>query len=310
MRKDQIKRITAGGLLVMAAAVMPVTNAYAYTGDDTEAVVPEKKEEAKPFSIAGNGEVLDDVTDDDTKQFITITTKNNQTFFVVIDRASSSDNVYMLSMIDEDDLSGFLENGGETGLALPNLTADSTEQAKHAQTPDISTTDEPIEPIGMNPVAYIVMIAVVLAVTLAAGYYIKIYKPRKEAAEDQDEGLEEDYDYDDDDEPEEEEDVSDDDIDEAEEEDTENEDETMDDDYGDSGDQDDEEEDQEADTEDSGEIAEDDVYEIDEDEPELESEISDETLDHDKESENNSDNRQFDQKRPGRTRKRSRHRSR
>ena len=85
------------------------TNAYAYSSDEAVEVI----EEEAPFSIEGNGEVLDDVTSDGTKQFITVTTKNNETFFLVIDRSSNANNVYMLSMIDESDLSAFLEEGEE-----------------------------------------------------------------------------------------------------------------------------------------------------------------------------------------------------
>lgn len=61
------------------------------------------------FSIPGNGEVLDDKTDDGTKEFLTIQTKNGNTFFLVLDRSSNTENVYMLSMIDENDLAEFMD---------------------------------------------------------------------------------------------------------------------------------------------------------------------------------------------------------
>src|SRR5699024_4663269 len=62
-----------------------------------------------PFSIPGNGEVLDDKTGDGTKEFLTIQTKNGNTFFLVLDRSSNTENVYMLSMVDENDLAEFLD---------------------------------------------------------------------------------------------------------------------------------------------------------------------------------------------------------
>ena len=65
--------------------------------------------ESTPFSVAGNGELLDDITDDETKQFLTVQTKNGNTFFMVIDRSRNSENVYMLSLIDECDLAEFIE---------------------------------------------------------------------------------------------------------------------------------------------------------------------------------------------------------
>ena len=62
-----------------------------------------------PFSIPGNGEVLDDKTGDGTKEFLMIQTKNGNTFFLVLDRSSNTENVYMLSMVDENDLAEFLD---------------------------------------------------------------------------------------------------------------------------------------------------------------------------------------------------------
>ena len=45
---------------------------------------------------------------DSTKEFLTVQTKNGNTFFLVLDRSSNKENVYMLSMIDEDDLAEFV----------------------------------------------------------------------------------------------------------------------------------------------------------------------------------------------------------
>ena len=63
----------------------------------------EKKDDA--FSVDGNGEVLDNIMDEKSgKEFYTIVTANNNTYYLIIDHASSTKNVYMLSMIDENDL--------------------------------------------------------------------------------------------------------------------------------------------------------------------------------------------------------------
>lgn len=58
-----------------------------------EGVLPEnntteKKEDA--FTEPGNGEVQDDIQNGSSKEFLTITTKNNNTFYLVIDRSSTS----------------------------------------------------------------------------------------------------------------------------------------------------------------------------------------------------------------------------
>ena len=90
--KKKIRNLAA--MLMMTAAVLfsGTMTAYAYADEAAEAApepviveeVPEKAEDT-PFSVAGNGELLDDITDDETKQFLTVQTKNGNTFFMVID---------------------------------------------------------------------------------------------------------------------------------------------------------------------------------------------------------------------------------
>ena len=136
----------------------------------------------KPFAIEGNGNLVDDAYDDDTKEFITVRTKNNQTFFVVIDRANSANNVYMLSMIDEDDLEQFLnEDSGDIQIEdisdLASLEEDTTESGQAEKKK------------GSGATLYIILI-IAAAGILGGYYYIRIYKPRKEEQEADSEGME------------------------------------------------------------------------------------------------------------------------
>ena len=62
-----------------------------------------------PFTADGNGTLQDEANSSQNKLFYTVTTKNNNTFFLIIDKDRTSDNVYMLSMIDEADLQDFIE---------------------------------------------------------------------------------------------------------------------------------------------------------------------------------------------------------
>ena len=70
--------------------------------------------EETPFSTPGNGQLVDDKGNDSSKQFLTVQTKNGNTFYMVIDRAGSSENVYMMSLVDENDLAEFLDETKET----------------------------------------------------------------------------------------------------------------------------------------------------------------------------------------------------
>ena len=59
--------------------------------------------EETPFSTPGNGQLVDDKENDSSKQFLTVQTKNGNTFYMVIDRSGTSENVYMMSLVDENE---------------------------------------------------------------------------------------------------------------------------------------------------------------------------------------------------------------
>ena len=151
------------------------------TEDDTdESDSTEKADDA--FSVDGNGEVLDNVMDEKSgKEFYTITTANNNTYYLIIDHSSSTKNVYMLSMIDENDLKEFLseeepEAPEDTGTPP---AVDFGDEPSGDETPDDS---EPEEPKKDNNILSTVLIILVLGAIAGGGYfYFKIYKPKKEA---------------------------------------------------------------------------------------------------------------------------------
>ena len=95
--------------------------------------------EGTPFSTPGNGQLVDDKENDNTKQFLTVQTKNGNTFYMVIDRSGTSENVYMMSLVDENDLAEFLDETKETekkeesAVVLPETTT----------TPEPETTAQP-----------------------------------------------------------------------------------------------------------------------------------------------------------------------
>ena len=131
------------------------------------------------FSIPGNGEVLDDKTGDGTKEFLTIQTKNGNTFFLVLDRSSNTENVYMLSMVDENDLAEFLD---ETKTEeVPQVVIPETEALAESET-ESETGSEPVQPEeedGRNTGA-LLAVGVLAAGAIGAGYYFKVVKPKKE----------------------------------------------------------------------------------------------------------------------------------
>ena len=190
--KRKIRNLAAM-LMVMATVLLSGTmTAYAYVDESAEAepetvIMEETPEETEstPFSVAGNGELLDDITDDETKQFLTVQTKNGNTFFMVIDRSRNSENVYMLSLIDECDLAEFIEE--EKAVPVEEKPEVIVEE------PKTEPVQEELQPqpekggMGMGALLTIILLG---AGGVGGYYYFKILKPKREEEEAESEDLE------------------------------------------------------------------------------------------------------------------------
>ena len=165
------------------------TEKPAYEGVLPENNTTEKKEDA--FTEPGNGEVQDDIQNGSSKEFLTITTKNNNTFYLVIDRSSTSQNVYLLSQVDENDLKEFVDQEKETATVTPTpqVVIDENKTEETDKKEEITKPEkEKMPQANMGAMAAILILALG---GVAAYYYFKIYKPKKEEEEDfEEEGLE------------------------------------------------------------------------------------------------------------------------
>lgn len=161
---------------------------------NTNEVLPEDgTDQGTAFTTPGNGEVKDDITDDSTKEFLTVTTKNNNTFYIVIDRSATSQNVYMLSQIDEKDLAEFLDKDSTATVVTPQTDSSQVVLDENKDTDDVTkdTTKDEKETASKSNMGAMAAILILALGGVAAYYYFKIYKPKKEAEEaDQPEGLE------------------------------------------------------------------------------------------------------------------------
>ena len=131
--------------------------------------------------------MLDDIQDDPTKEFFTVTTANGNTYFLVIDRSRNSENVYMLSMIDELDLQDFIEESEEEEPAQGVVLEEPT------PTPEPVPTEEPevVEEDTANGMPILLIGIMVIAVCgVGAYFYFKIYKPQHEQGESESENME------------------------------------------------------------------------------------------------------------------------
>ena len=177
------------------------------------------------FTPSGNMTLIDDYlqieaeatedTPQQEKQFITLQSKNGNVFYLVIDRNGSEENVYFLNLVDEADLLALMEDA-EDGTTATAPACSCTDKcavgAIHTDCeicrtnmsecagkesgvvldptdPDVSEPTDKEEPKSNNFGTIIIL--VVLGAVIAGGYfYFKIYKPKREAAADDDEAME------------------------------------------------------------------------------------------------------------------------
>lgn len=190
-------------LFMMIMSVMLIFStqltAFAYTDTSEESAVSEEKESETEevleenhtddtFSVAGNGEVLDDISNDSSKEFLTITTKNNNTFYIVIDRSSTTDNVYMLSQIDENDLKEFVDAEEEADNSAATVVLDETEAEENTAEVVVDETEEE-NSVTSNKGGMLAILAVA-AVGVAGYYYFKFRKDNQDDDDTPDEGME------------------------------------------------------------------------------------------------------------------------
>ena len=186
-------------------------------------------ENGKPpfaFTPDGNLTLIDDflqieapATEDSVrieKQFITVQSKNGNTFYIVIDRNGETENVYFLNLVDEADLMALMEDeNGETAAPACSCTdkcvvgaintsceicrSNMSECAGKETVIEAQPTEPAKEPAAEKKSANFLLILVLLIAGAAGGavYWFKFRKPKTKASGNSDL---DDYDFGEDDE--------------------------------------------------------------------------------------------------------------
>ena len=196
-------RVVAAALCAAFLLCGITTTAYAGGGEEWEdgtggpewegldpvepPATPELEPEPNPFTPDGQGTMVDNATDGDGKEFFTITTPNENIFYLVIDRQRSGENVYFLNAVTEADL-----------MALAEITEEPpAPQPEPEPEPAPAPEPEP-EPEKKSNSGMLLLVLGLALIGGGAGWYFKVYRPKQEKAagpvEDYDEELE---DYDD-----------------------------------------------------------------------------------------------------------------
>ena len=184
MKKSRILASMLCAVLMVGVLTVP---AYAGGGDEGEGseYVPwvglepvdplpvEQPPEPQPFTPDGTGTVVDNATDEDGKEFFTITTADEAVFYLVIDRQRSTENVYFLNAVTVSDLMALAEQDQEPE-APPPVTEPDPE-------PELDPVPEP-EPQKSGGAGMLLAALAVLALGGGAGWYFKIYRPKQQRA--------------------------------------------------------------------------------------------------------------------------------
>lgn len=166
---------------------------------------PVQERDPAPLTPDGQATVIDNATDEDGKEFYTIVTPAENTFYLIIDKQRETENVYFLNAVTESDLLALAEQDKEPGSAPEPVTpapekcgcktkceagAVNTKcpvckldlsgcEGAEPEAPDGGTEEPKPEPKKNNTGAMVIVVLVILAVG-GAGYYFKVVKPKKE----------------------------------------------------------------------------------------------------------------------------------
>ena len=147
----------------------------------------------KPLTPDGTGTVIDNVTNQDGKEFFTITTPSKHVFYLIIDRQKNAENVYFLDAVTDKDLLALAKSDNEDVSGSSSSKAASTPETSSAPTASTPTVSSASRPEKQNNSAGIAAVAVLAAVLVgAAVWFFKFRKPDKK---DKNRPDPDDYDY-------------------------------------------------------------------------------------------------------------------
>lgn len=197
MKMNRIKFAAAVFTAVFALSGMTAF-AQSNAPAETETVI----EDNRTLTPKGNAQLVDDVSDNENLQFITVTARDGNVFYFVIDKGAQSENVYFLNTVDESDLEALVEKSDKkpTATAKPEQTentaeTDSTENDTKDKKDKTEKSEQPEQKQQKNNSGLFIVLALAAAAGVG-GYYYKVILPKKklEQADDLD-----DFDFEDED---------------------------------------------------------------------------------------------------------------
>jgi hypothetical protein len=119
----------------------------------------------------GTGEVLDNATEQDGKEFFSITTDEGNIFYLIVDRARNSENVYLLDAVDENDLQALAVTEAPPAETTTTTTTVAEPEPEPAKT----------EKSGIGKIGIFLIVGILVG---GIAYYIKIVRPKQQGNSD------------------------------------------------------------------------------------------------------------------------------
>lgn len=150
--------------------------------------------------LVGNANLIKEkkiIHDSSEMQFIAVTTKDEQVFYILIDYTATNDNksgegaVYFLNKVDSADLFAIANANSDNNATSELEYNDSlSEQTATENTDESSLNDEEdneqVQPQKSNDMVFYIFLIIAAGVIITVVYFIKI-KPKKNAIKDDDE---------------------------------------------------------------------------------------------------------------------------
>ena len=184
---------SVNALAYSAGTASPTLSSSSAAQSSTASSAVSSATSLKPLTPDGTGTVIDNVTNEDGKEFFTVTTPSKHVFYLIIDRQKNAENVYFLDAVTDKDLLALAKSDNEDvsgSSSSKAASAPETSSAPTASTPTVSSNSQPEKQDSSAGIAAVAILAAVLVG--AAVWFFKFRKPGKK---DKNKPDPDDYDY-------------------------------------------------------------------------------------------------------------------
>ena len=171
-------RLKFAAAVFSAAFVLSGIPAFAQSEETAEPLPTEIViEDNRTLTPDGNAQLMDNVTDNENLQFITITARDGSEFYIIIDKGTQTENVYFLNTVDESDLAALVEDYVPEQITNQQPEPSSVPDEEKGES---EQTEQPKQDMEKSNSSFMFLIILILAG--AAGltvYYFKVFLPKK-----------------------------------------------------------------------------------------------------------------------------------